>query len=112
MGEETTPDSINHISVKDMDSTQIATLPNVVESYSFCKNPARYVQECNKQNCGCAILNFDSNKEVPIGYYNGSSYEETSFQSNIRYFAFDACAEEIKVLKICWGGLQIASHLF
>lgn len=98
--EETTPDTIDHVSVKDMDSTQIASLPNVVESYSFCKNPARYVPECNKQNCGCAIFNFDSNKEIPIGYYNGSSYKETSFQSNIRYFAFDACAEEINAAKL------------
>lgn len=89
----TTPDTIDHISVKDMNSSQIASLPNVVESSSFCKNPASHVPECNKRGAGCAIFNFDSNKEIPIGYYNGSSYEETSFQSNIRYFAFDACAQ-------------------
>lgn len=89
----TTPDTIDQISVKDMDSSQIASLPNVVESYSFCKIPARHTPECGQQDSGCAIFSFDSNKEVPIGYYNGSSYEETSFQSNILYFAFDACAD-------------------
>ena len=99
--EETTPDTIDHVSVRRYGfHTNRITTKCQSESYSFCKNPARYVPECNKQNCGCAIFNFDSNKEIPIGYYNGSSYKETSFQSDIRYCAFDACAEEINAAKL------------
>ena len=56
-------------------------------------NPYNY-DGCNPETA-LILFDFENNSDVTVGTYQGTSFQEQSFQSNIKYYMYDGCAEEI-----------------
>lgn len=62
---------------------------NYIDSDSLCSEERG---EC-KRPYNCKIFIFDNIKDVVVGYYSGSYYEELVFTSDIQYFVYNSCVK-------------------
>ena len=49
---------------------------------------------CNPEEA-LILFDFENNSDVTVGTFQGTSFQEQHFQSNIKYYMYDGCAEEI-----------------
>lgn len=68
---------------------------NAISAADFCKAEGQTL--IGKRGCNSKyliqLLPFDEIKDVNVGYYDGSTYNEITLQSSFKYFAYDGCSD-------------------